>query len=65
MSTTLRRHRPYTPLGMPARDLLLAEFAQTLLLEWETVPACDRDLWLRRRLADLLDRRPGRRGRWI
>jgi hypothetical protein len=47
------------------RDDLLAEFAELLVREWDTVPPPERDLWLRRRLGDLLDRRPGTRGRWI
>jgi hypothetical protein len=47
------------------RDDLLAEFADLLVREWDSVPPPERDLWLRRRLGDLLDRRPGTRGGWI
>lgn len=56
---------PTTAARLAARDDLLAEFARTLLDEWESVPPAERDVWLRWRLGDLLDRRPGIRGRWI
>jgi hypothetical protein len=52
--------------GVPWLDDLLADFADRLLAEWGTVPPAERDVWLRRRLGDLVSspRTEWRRWAW-
>lgn len=46
------------------REDMLAEFADRLIADWDSVPAGERDVWLRRRLADLVDRPKTEWRRW-
>jgi hypothetical protein len=37
------------------KEALIAEFADRLIADWDNVQPWERDVWLRRRLSDLVD----------
>lgn len=55
MSSGLDARAARDVAGMRWREELLAAFADRLIAEWDSVPAATRDVWLRRRLDELVD----------